>query len=94
MRCWSASGSLELFQKLGGDNTGARIDGELHRRDLLVNLLHEENDKVDQLVLPHFVHLRVCDQEAKVIVLEQPQTRPDEDNKQVEEIENDVAGGM
>ena len=83
----SATRSLELFQELGGDNTGARIDGQLHRRDLLVNLLHEENDEVDQLVLPHFVHLRVCDQEAKVIVLKQPQARPEEQSKQ--EVDSD-----
>lgn len=43
---------------------------ELHLRDLLVDLLHKLNDKVDQLVLQHLLGMEVCDQERNVISLD------------------------
>jgi hypothetical protein len=42
---------------------------ELHFGYLLVNLFHELNDKVDQLVLEHFFSVEVCDEEGNVVSL-------------------------
>ncbi|USP81143.1 hypothetical protein yc1106_08417 [Curvularia clavata] len=43
---------------------------ELHFGDLLVDLLHELNDKVDELVLQHFLGVEVGDQERDVVALD------------------------
>lgn len=43
---------------------------ELHFRNLLVNLLHELNDKVDELVLEHFLRVEVGDEERDVVALD------------------------
>ena len=40
-----------------------RVNAELHLRDLLVDLLHEVNDEVDQLVAVHLLRVEVRDQE-------------------------------
>lgn len=42
---------------------------ELHLRDLLVDFLHELNDKVHQLMLQHLLGVEVCDQERNIIAL-------------------------
>jgi hypothetical protein len=42
---------------------------KLHLRNLLVNLLHELNDEIDQLMLEHFFGVSVGDQEGDVISL-------------------------
>jgi hypothetical protein len=40
---------------------------KLHLRDLLVDFLHELDDKVDKLVLKHFFGMEVCDEEGDII---------------------------
>jgi hypothetical protein len=42
---------------------------ELHLRNLLVDLFHELNDKVDKLVLQHLLGMEVCDEEGDVVSL-------------------------
>ena len=41
------------------------VDAELHLGDLLVDLLHEVNDEVDQLVTVHLVRVEIGDQETE-----------------------------
>lgn len=43
---------------------------ELHFRDLLVDLFHELNDEVDQLVLQHLLGVEVGDEERDVVALD------------------------
>ena len=43
---------------------------ELHLRNLLVNLLHELDNEVDQLVLQHLLGVEVCNQERDVVALD------------------------
>ena len=59
----------ELFKELLGRNSRARVDGQLHLVDLLVDLLHEVNYKVNQLVLVHLLCVEVRHQEANVVAL-------------------------
>lgn len=47
--------SSELFEELLGGNSRARVDCELHLVDFFVDLLHEVNDKVNELVLEHLL---------------------------------------
>lgn len=42
---------------------------KLHLGDLLVHLLLELDDKVDQLMLQHFLRVEVCYQEGDIIAL-------------------------
>ena len=49
--------------------TGSCVQEELHLRDFLVDVLHELDDKVDQLVLQHLFGVEVCDQERNIIAL-------------------------
>lgn len=44
---------------------------ELHLGNLLVNFLHELNDKVDQFVLQHLLGVEICYQERNVIALQE-----------------------
>lgn len=48
---------------------GACTYEELHLGNLLVNLLLELDDKVDELVLEHFLGVEVCYQEGDVVAL-------------------------
>eukprot|EP01023_Acetabularia_acetabulum_P052221 TRINITY_DN57887_c0_g1_i1.p2 TRINITY_DN57887_c0_g1~~TRINITY_DN57887_c0_g1_i1.p2 ORF type:complete len:148 (-),score=18.54 TRINITY_DN57887_c0_g1_i1:71-514(-) len=57
----------KLLEELLGHNAGAGVDGQLHLRDLLVDVLHELDDKVDQLRLVHALRVEVGDQEADVV---------------------------
>ena len=59
----------EVFQELFSADTRSGVDGQLHLVDLLVDLLHEVNDEVHQLVLEHLLRVHVGDEEADVIVL-------------------------
>jgi hypothetical protein len=43
----------ELLHVLTGHYARSRIDSYLHATDLLVDVLHELNDEVNKLVLPH-----------------------------------------
>lgn len=68
---------LKYFSMLAGnthgaqitlsDNTSPGIQTKLHFRNLLVNLLHELNNKVDQLVLQHRLRMEVCNEERDVV---------------------------
>lgn len=51
------------------NDTGPGINGQLHLADLLVNLLHEVDDKVHQLVFVHLLRVEVGNQEANIISL-------------------------
>lgn len=42
---------------------------EFHFRNFLVDLFHELNDEIDQLMLEHFFGMRVGDQKRDVIAL-------------------------
>ena len=42
---------------------------KLHLRDLLVNLLHELNDEVHELVFQHLLRVIIRDQEGNIISL-------------------------
>ena len=59
-----------LFQELLRANSGSGVDRKLHLRDLLVNLLHEVDDKVHELVAQHLLGVEVGDQEADVVTLD------------------------
>ena len=48
---------------------------ELHFRDLLVNLLHELDDKVDQFVLEHLLGMEIRNEERDVVTLPDINTR-------------------
>jgi len=60
------------------NNTSACVDSQLHFADLLVNVCHELDDEVDQLVLEHSFGVEVGHQEADVITLD---GLPPEDDK-------------
>lgn len=59
----------KLLEVLLSADTGAGIEVELHLAELLVDVLHKLNDKVDELVLVHLLRVRVGDQEADVVAL-------------------------
>lgn len=61
--------TIYLLKVLLGDNTGTSVEVELHLADLLVNVFHELDNKVDELVLVHLLNVEVGDEEADVIVL-------------------------
>lgn len=45
------------------------VERQLHLADLLVNFLHEMDNKVHQLVLEHLLRVKVGDQERDVVAL-------------------------
>lgn len=45
------------------------VDCQLHTADFTVDLLHELNDEIHQLVLPHVLAVEICDQETDVVAL-------------------------
>jgi len=57
-----------LEESLTGD-TGTGVDRELHLRDLLVDILHELDDKVDELALVEGLGVNVGDEEGDVVHL-------------------------
>jgi len=59
----------ESFEELFSGDASSWVDGKLHLTDLLINLLHEVNDEVNQLVFVHLLCVEVCYQEADVIAL-------------------------
>lgn len=63
------SGNTYRCQEALGHETGPCVQEKLHLRDLLVNIFHELNDKVDQLVLQHLFRVEVRNQERDVIAL-------------------------
>lgn len=49
------------LQELLGGETSPGVHGHLHLAYLLVDLLHELDDEVNQLVLPHVLGVEVGD---------------------------------
>lgn len=60
----------ELLEELIAHSPRALVDLDLHRADLAVNLLHELHHKVDELVLPHGLEVKVGQQKGNVVALE------------------------
>jgi hypothetical protein len=60
---------LELLEEGLCDNTSTSIDGKLELADLLVDILHELDQKVDEFVLEECLSVSVGDQEAYIVVL-------------------------
>ena len=58
-----------ILEELLRYDTGTGIDRQLHLADLLVDLLHEGDDEVHQLVLVHLLRVEVGDEETDVIAL-------------------------
>ena len=54
----------EVAEEVLGDDARARVEREPHRGNLLVDVLHKENDKVHEFRLPHLVQVRAGDEEA------------------------------
>ena len=63
------------LEELLGTDPGPGVDAELHLRDLLVDLLHEVDDEVDQLVPEHLLGVEVGDQETDVVALEEDKSK-------------------
>ena len=57
------------FQELLGTNSSPRIDTQLHFGDLLVNVFHEMNDKVNKFMPEHFFGMEISDEETDIITL-------------------------
>lgn len=58
-----------VLEEFLSDNTGPGINRQFHLADLLVDLLHEVDDKVHQLVFVHLLRVEVGNQEANIISL-------------------------
>mgnify|MGYP006876346441 CR=1 FL=1 len=59
----------QLAHEFGRNDTCTSVDGNFHSVDLLVNVLHELDDEIHQLVLPHLLQVGVGNQERNVEVL-------------------------
>lgn len=59
-----------IFEEFFCNNAGTGVNGQFHLTDLLVNFLHEVDDKVHQLMLVHLLRMEVGDEEANVVTLE------------------------
>lgn len=63
-----------ILEELLRHDAGARVDRQLHLTDLLVDLLHEVDHKVHQLVFVHLLCVEVGDQKTDVIPLGEEET--------------------
>lgn len=61
---------LKPLQEFLGANASPRIHSQLHFANLLVDLLHEVDHEIDQLVFVHLLRVEVGDQEADVVALD------------------------
>lgn len=59
----------KLQHKLLGNYSSPCIDGDLHTTDLFVDVFHELDDEVNQLVLPQFLQVGVSHKEADIVSL-------------------------
>ena len=64
-----ATWALKLFEELFGTCARPRVHRELHVADLLVDIFHERDDEVDELVAVHELRMSICDQKTDIIVL-------------------------
>lgn len=53
--------------ELGGHYSSSSIDGYFHTIDLLVDILHELDDKVDELVFDHPLQMHMSDQKRHIV---------------------------
>ena len=53
----------ELLEESVRDDTSSRVDGELELTDFGVDVLHELNDEIDQLLLLHILNVEVGNEE-------------------------------
>ncbi len=58
----------ELLHEFRCYDTASRIHSDFHTADLLVDILHELNNKVHELVLPHAFEICVSDEETHVVI--------------------------
>lgn len=61
-----------------GDDTSASVNRGLHLGDFRVNVLHELDDEIDQLVLVHGLSVEVGDEERDIVSLNGLTTQDDE----------------
>lgn len=64
------TGFSEPLEEFFGANPSPRIHAKLHFRDLLVDLFHEMNDKVDEFVSVHLLGVKIGDQETDIVPLD------------------------
>ena len=65
------------FEELLSTNTSPGVDAQFHLGNLLVNLLHEMNDKVDEFVSQHLFSVKIGDQKANIITFDLFTTQDD-----------------
>ena len=61
------SHTLKVLQEFLSRYPRSSVEGQLHLRDLFVNILHELDDEIHQLVLVHLFSLYVRDEETDVV---------------------------
>ena len=60
----------ELQHELLSDYSSPCVDGDLHPTNLLVDIFHELDDEIDQLVLPQFLQVSMGHEKADVVSLD------------------------
>lgn len=63
-----------VFQELLSYDASPGVNRQFHLTNFLVDLLHEVDDKVHQLVFVHLLCVEVGNQEANIISLQRKQT--------------------
>lgn len=56
----------KLQHELLGNYSSPCVDGDFHAADLLVDVFHELDNEIDQLMLPQLLQVRVSHKEADV----------------------------
>ena len=69
MACVCCVCLAELLEERVRDDTCARVDGQLELAHLGVDVLHELDDEVDQLLLLHVLRVEIRDEERKGVAL-------------------------
>lgn len=64
----------KAFQEFFSAQSCTGVHSQTHFTNLFVDFLHKFHNEVHQLVLVHGFHVRVCDQEANVIILEKKES--------------------
>mmetsp|Transcript_22210 Transcript_22210/g.62411 ORF Transcript_22210/g.62411 Transcript_22210/m.62411 type:complete len:206 (+) Transcript_22210:23-640(+) len=62
--------NLEGLEVLDGNNTSTSIHCQLHRTNFLVNILHELDDEINQLMLVELLSVEVRDEEANIVAFD------------------------
>lgn len=70
-KCCTIMAGTHPLQVFHGTFSGSSIDCQFHLWYLLVNLLHEVNNKVNKFVFEHLLCVEVCDEEGDIITLQQ-----------------------